>query len=66
MTFGCTKEKHDERCYKNGGSAWCGYEYKERKKKEHEDKDHKCSVGCPKYNSGHSIDANGNCNKGCC
>ena len=23
-------------------------------------------LGCSKYSSGHSIDVNGNCNKGCC
>lgn len=27
---------------------------------------HICTVGCPYYLSGHSIDADGNCNKGCC
>ena len=27
---------------------------------------HECAVGCPYYSSGHSIDANGNCNLGCC
>lgn len=32
----------------------------------HADLDHKCSIGCPSYQSGHSIDANGNCNMGCC
>lgn len=32
------------------------------KKEEHE----KCTVGCPYYSSGHSIDANGYCNMGCC
>lgn len=26
----------------------------------------KCNVGCPYYNSGHSIDAGGFCNMGCC
>jgi len=32
------------------------------KKSEHE----KCTVGCPFYNSGHSISADGSCNMGCC
>ena len=25
-----------------------------------------CSVGCPRYQSGHSINADGSCNLGCC
>jgi len=32
------------------------------KKVEH----NKCTVGCPLYSSGHSVDVNGNCNMGCC
>ena len=32
----------------------------------HETKGHRCSVGCSSYSSGHSVDANGNCNLGCC
>lgn len=27
---------------------------------------HHCAPGCPNYSSGHSIDASGNCNMGCC
>lgn len=32
------------------------------KKTEHE----KCTIGCPLYNSGHSVDESGHCNMGCC
>jgi hypothetical protein len=32
----------------------------------HDDAGHSCTVGCPKYNSGHSVDVNGFCNMGCC
>lgn len=35
---------------------------REGRKLEHD----KCDVGCPYYSSGHSIDAGGNCNMGCC
>lgn len=27
---------------------------------------HHCEPGCPQYSSGHSISADGSCNKGCC
>lgn len=36
------------------------------KRKNHDKPDHKCTVGCPSYSSGHSIDASGFCNMGCC
>lgn len=35
---------------------------REVKKQEHD----KCTVGCPRYTSGHSISVDGGCNMGCC
>lgn len=32
----------------------------------HDAKGHRCTVGCDKYYSGHSIGADGHCNMGCC
>jgi len=31
----------------------------------HEAKGHICTVGCPNYQSGHSINVDGSCNLGC-
>lgn len=33
---------------------------------KHHKPGHVCRVGCPEYSSGHSIDADGSCNMGCC
>jgi hypothetical protein len=35
-------------------------------RRERTEEHDKCGIPCGKYSSGHSIDVNGNCNKGCC
>ena len=27
ITSNCSENNHEERCYKNKGNVWCGYEY---------------------------------------
>ncbi len=31
MTSNCSENHHEERCCKNGGNVWCGYEYHKEK-----------------------------------
>lgn len=51
--LGCTKEVRE---HEGHSCVWEEIEH---------DLEH-CTVGCPLYNSGHSIDASGFCNMGCC